>query len=142
MPKFAVREVTNSKGEKTIALSIDGDGKSHQVQILAQPEKWATFDNVALTPADINLLDPALVKISNGMNPKNKLKAVAKFQGYPTIDKVSWKKMTPIERAQHIVNLRALWSGAREVLDLIEENSAKNERNKFHLSKVDDSLSN
>lgn len=125
MPKFAVREVTNSKGEKTIALSIDGDGKSHQVQILAQPEKWATFDNVALTPADINLLEPALVKIQNGMNPKNKSKAAAQFQGYPTIDKASWKKMTPIERAQHIVNLRALWSASIEVLEVSEKSKAK-----------------
>ena len=133
MPKFAVREVTNSKGEKTIALSIDGDGKSHQVQILAQKEKWATFDNVTLTPADVNLLEPALVKIEKGAQSKSsknqstavKTTVAQKFD-YPSIDKAMWKQMTPIERAQHIVYLRALWSAAEDVNEIQDAKAEKN----------------
>lgn len=138
MPKFSVREVANSKGEKTLAMTIDGDGKSHQVQILGQPDKWATFDNVALTPADFHHVEATFKKVENGLKSKNKSSkvksnsAVQKFQGYPTIDKVSWKKMTPIERAQHIVNLRALWSASIEVLEV---NS--NAKSKFETSSLD-----
>lgn len=131
MPKFSVREVANSKGEKTLAITIEGDGKSHQVQILGQPDKWATLDSVALTPGDFHNIEATFKKLENGMKSKNKSQnvksnsAVQKFQGYPTIDKVSWKKMKPIERAQHIVNLRALWSASIEVLEVNENAKSK-----------------
>ncbi len=143
MPKFSVREVANSKGEKTVALTIDGDGgKSHQVQILGQPDKWATFDNVALTPADFHHVEATFKKVENGLKSKNKPSsnvksnsALQKFQGYPTIDKASWKKMTPIERAQHIVNLRALWSASIEVLEVSNNLKSKNKTKTSSLDK-------
>ena len=141
MPKFSVREVANSKGEKTLAITIDGDGKSHQVQILAQPDKWATFDSVALSPADFHHIEATFKKVENGLKSKSKPSkiksnsAIQKFQGYPTIDKVTWKKMTPIERAQHIVNLRALWSASIEVLEVSNNVKSKNKTETSSLDK-------
>ncbi len=139
MPKFSVREVANSKGEKTLAMTIDGDGKSHQVQILGQPDKWATFDNVTLTPADFHHVEATFKKVENGLKSKNKSakpnSAFQKFQGYPTINKASWKKLTPIERAQHIVNLRALWSASIEVLEVNDNLKSKKKTETSSLEK-------
>lgn len=138
MPQFAVGTMQNSKGEKIATLRVNGKDQLSNIQFLGEPAKFAKFDNTNLTEEDIANFDDMFAKLYFGdashrkgmgealTSPKTLKKTAAKaaapkeFSGLPKITKDSWKKMTPLQRAQFMMNMRMLWSGAQDVLDAKE----------------------
>ncbi len=136
MPQFEIGSMQNSKGEAIATLRISGKDQLSNIQFLGEPGKFVKFDNTNLTEEDIANFDDMFAKLYFGdashrkgmgdalTSPKTmkktaatKLIPTAKFSGMPKITKDMWKKMTPIQRAQFMMNMRMLWSGAQDVLD-------------------------
>lgn len=135
MPQFVVGTMLNSKGETISTLRINGKDQLANIQFLGEPNKFVKFDNTNLTQEDIANFDDMFTKLYMGdashrkgfgdalTSPKTMKTAAAKkpaptqFVGLPKITKELWQKMTPIQRAQFMMNMRMLWSGAQDVLD-------------------------
>ena len=137
MPQFIVGSSKNSKGETIATMRISGKDQLSNIQFLGEPAKFVKFDNTNLTEEDIANFDDMFAKLYFGdashrkgygdalTSPKTMKKTAAvkkvippaKFSGLPKITKDLWKKMTPIQRAQFMMNMRMLWSGAQDVLD-------------------------
>jgi hypothetical protein len=139
MPQFVVGSTQNSKGEAIATLRVNGKDQLSNLQFLGEPNKFVKFDNTNLTQEDIANFDDMFAKLYMGdashrkgygdalTSPKTMKKTTAnttakvvpptKFSGLPKITKELWQKMTPIQRAQFMMNMRMLWSGAQDVLD-------------------------
>ena len=137
MPQFVVGSQLNSKGETVATLRLNGKDQMSNLQFLGEEGKFVKFDNTNLSEEDIANFDDMFAKLyftdashRKGYgdaltSPKTMKKTVAKtvvkpetkFQGLPKITKESWKKMTPMQRAQFMVNMRMLWSASQDVLD-------------------------
>lgn len=140
MPQFEVATTQNSKGEKIATLRISGKDQMSNIQFLNEPGKFVKFDNTNLTEEDIVNFDDMFAKLyftdashRKGMgdavtSPKNAKAQPPKFSGYPKITQQMWKKMTPLERARFMVNLRMLYSSAQEVIDLKTEKKQKGKK--------------
>lgn len=134
MPEFSLKESLSSTGEKIPTLTISENGKSHTMQIFGEKAKFAKFNNVVLTENDIMLITPAMkriaasdIKIKKEFDRQIIKASTPKFSGTPTITREMWKKMSPIQRAQFMLNLRFLWSGAQDVLGAQESSNLKND---------------
>lgn len=127
MPEFSLKESVSSTGDKIPTLTISEKGKSYQMQIFGEKAKFAKFNNVVLTENDMMLITPAMkrlmasdIKIKK-THDKNIIKAnQSKFSGTPKITREMWKKLSPLERARFMMNMRLLHSGAQDVLDAKE----------------------
>jgi hypothetical protein len=124
MPEFTLKESLSSTGEKIPTLTISENGKSHTMQIFGEKAKFAKFNNVILTENDVMLITPAMkrlmasdIKIKKEHDRKLNKANNTKFSGTPKITREMWKKMTPMEHAQFMLNLRFLWAGAQDVID-------------------------
>lgn len=139
MPQFIVGSTQNSKGETIATMRISGKDQLSNIQFLGEPNKFVKFDNTNLSEEDIANFDDMFAKLYFGdashrkgygdalTSPKTMKKPAqttakkavppAKFTGLPKITKELWQKMTPIQRAQFMMNMRMLWSGAQDVLD-------------------------
>ena len=143
MPQFVVGSTLNSKGDTIATLRVNGKDQLANIQFLGEPNKFVKFDNTNLTEEDIANFDDMFAKLYMGdashrkgygdalTSPKTMKKATTKttakttakssvptkFSGLPKITKELWQKMTPIQRAQFMMNMRMLWSGAQDVLD-------------------------
>lgn len=141
MPQFEVTQAKNSQGEMVATLRITGKDQLSSIQFLGEKGKFVKFDNTNLTLEDVANFDDMFAKLYFGdashrkgmgdaytspktmkKQTKTTAKAVvpAKFSGTPKITREMWKKMTPMERAQFMMNMRMLWSGAQDVLDAKE----------------------
>lgn len=148
MPQFTVGTTLNSKGETISTLRINGKDQMANIQFLGEPNKFVKFDNTNLTEEDIANFDDMFAKLYMGdsshrkgygdplTSPKTMKKmtakavAPAKFSGLPKITKENWKKMTPLQRAEFMMNMRLLWSGAQDVLDAKEASKATGTKGK------------
>ncbi|AZZ36834.1 hypothetical protein CIK05_08535 [Bdellovibrio sp. qaytius] len=136
MPQFVVGSTQNSQGETVATLRVNGKDQLSNIQFLGEPAKFAKFDNTNLTQEDIANFDDMFAKLYMGdashrkgyegnplTSPKTISKTTAKtvapttFAGMPKITQDMWKKMTPMQRAQFMMNMRMLWSGAQDVID-------------------------
>ncbi len=127
MPEFTLKESVSSTGEKIPTLTISEKGKSYQMQIFGEKTKFAKFNNVVLTENDLMLITPAMKRIMASdikikkAHDKNLIKANSeKFSGTPKITREMWKKLSPMQRAQFMLNLRLLYSGAADVMNAKE----------------------
>lgn len=134
MPEFKVTESTSSTGEKIPTITITEKGKTYNVQIFGETTKFAKFNNVILSENDVLLFTPAMkrimasdikIKKSHDINVIKEQKK--NFSGTPKINSEMWSKMNPTQRAQFVLNLRFLWTGAQDVLRLKDEQDAKKE---------------
>lgn len=142
MPQFEVSQAKNSKGETVATLRLTGKDQLANIQFLGEKDKFVKFDNTNLSLEDVANFDDMFAKLYFGdashrkgmgdalTSPKmiKKSKTIAKvvlppptFSGMPKITQDMWKKMTPLERAQFMMNMRMLWSGAQDVLDAKEK---------------------
>jgi len=127
MPEFSLKESVSSTGEKIPTLTISEKGKSYNIQIFGENAKFAKFNNVVLTENDMMLITPAMkrlmasdIKIKKE-HDKNVIKATkSTFSGTPKITREMWKKMTSMQRAQFMMGLRLLHSGAEDVINAKE----------------------
>lgn len=142
MPQFEIAQAKNSKGESIATLRITGKDQLANIQFLGEQNKFVKFDNTNLTLEDVANFDDMFAKLYFGdashrkgmgealtspksvqkQNKATAKKAIppAKYAGLPKINQAMWKKMTPMERAQFMMNMRLLWSGAQDVLDAKE----------------------
>lgn len=127
MPEFVLKESVSSTGEKIPTLTISEKGKSYQMQIFGEKTKFAKFNNVVLSENDLMLITPAMKRIMASdikikkAHDRNLIKANSeKFSGTPKITREMWKKLSPMQRAQFMLNLRLLHSGAEDVLSAKE----------------------
>lgn len=127
MPEFTLKESVSSTGEKIPTLTISEKGKSYQMQIFGEKAKFAKFNNVVLTENDLMLITPAMKRIMASdikikkAHDKNLIKAnTQKFSATPKITREMWKKMTAMDRARFMMNMRLLYSGAEDVLNAKE----------------------
>ncbi|MES2803886.1 MAG: hypothetical protein V4654_15445 [Bdellovibrionota bacterium] len=132
MPEMTLKESVSPTGEKIPTLTISEKGKSYNMQIFGEKAKFAKFNNVVLTENDLMLITPAMKRImANDIkikkeHDKNLIKATqGKFTGTPKITREMWKKMTSMQRAQFMIGLRLLHSGAEGVLNAKETNTNK-----------------
>ena len=148
MPQFVVGSSKNSKGETIATLRINGKDQLSNLQFLGEPDKFVKFDNTNLSEEDIANFDDMFAKLyftdashRKGYgdaltSPKTMKKTTAKtvvkpettYQGLPKITKEYWKKMTPMQRAQTVMNMRLLHAGAQEVLDAKQISSKKGKK--------------
>ncbi|AZZ36835.1 hypothetical protein CIK05_08540 [Bdellovibrio sp. qaytius] len=124
MPEFSLKESLSSTGDKIPTLTISENGKSHTMQIFGEKAKFAKFNNVILTENDMMLITPAMkrlmasdIKIKKEHDRKLTKANTNKFASTPKITREMWKKMTPMEHAQFMMNMRLLYSGAQDVID-------------------------
>jgi hypothetical protein len=138
MPEITIKESVSTTGEKIPTLTMSENGKSYNIQIFGEKNKFAKFNNVVLTENDLMLITPAMKRIMASdikirkAHDKNIITPVKeKFSGTPQINREMWKKMSPTQRAEFMLNLRLLWSGAsdvleaKEALDLKKDNKSK-----------------
>lgn len=133
MPEFTLKESVSSTGEKIPTLTISEKGKSYNMQIFGEKAKFAKLNNVVLTENDLMLITPAMkrlmasdIKIKKE-HDKNLIKVKpSTFTGTPKITREMWKKMTSTQRAQFMIGLRLLHSGAEDVLNAKEAYESKN----------------
>ena len=124
MPEFTLKESVSPTGEKIPTLTISEKGKSYNIQIFGEKAKFAKFNNVVLSENDLMLLTPAMKRITASdvklkkIHDKNVIKASkSTFSGTPKITRDMWRKMTSMQRAQFMIGLRLLHSGAEDVLN-------------------------
>lgn len=132
MPEVTLKESISTSGEKIPTLTISENGKSYNIQIFGEKEKFAKFNNVVLTENDLMLIEPAIkritasdIKLKKEYDKNISAPIENKFSGTPQINREMWKKMSPMQRAQFVLNLRLLWTGARDVLEAKETQDLK-----------------
>lgn len=153
MPQFEVTENQNSKGEKVATLRITGKNQLTNIQFLGENGKFVKFDNTNLSlddVADFNTLISRLyyedashrkgmgeapnttrtLKKQSAVSTTKPTAPVSKYEGLPKITKDMWAKMTPMQRARYMVNMRLLWSGAEAVLDAANNQKTINQKGK------------
>lgn len=148
MPQFEVSQVKNSQGESIATLRISNKDQLSTIQFVGEEGKYVKFDNTYLSEDDIVNFDDMFKRLYYGdanhrkgmgeaqnsiPSSKQQSGAVAsptKFSGLPKINQQMWKKMTPMERAQFMVNMRLLWSGAEAVLDANKPQKSAKEKGK------------
>lgn len=154
MPSFEVSTTKSSKGESVPVVRLSSGGQLHNLQFFGEDGRYVKFNNTNLTEVDIvNFSDmftrlyqsDSTVRKQMGAPYKgvsySKIKkflplsspASASISGYPEITKASWKKMTQMQRAQHMVNLRTLWLAADKVLSLKESGKIKSKKKSAEL---------
>lgn len=133
MPVFEVSDVKNKFGETIPVVQIKGrQGELHQLQVNAEKENFVKFDNTKLTEEDLVNFDDMFSRLYRGdaklrrqvaqVNTSNQTLSQQKFF---QMNANRWKKMTPYERAEYIIQLRLLYSGAIEVLEKNQTTSRK-----------------
>lgn len=148
MPQFEVTENQNSKGEKIATLRISGKNQLSNIQFLGEEKKFVKFDNTNLTlddVADFNSMisrlyhedashrkgmieAPTTTRTLKKTSAKNSTTKES-FKGLPKITPTLWKKMTPEQRAQFVLNMQYLYASARRVLDA-SESATPTQKNK------------
>ncbi|MFN3454404.1 MAG: hypothetical protein ACK41T_05535 [Pseudobdellovibrio sp.] len=143
MPKFSVKELQSSSGEKIPVLVMSNQGKTYNLQLIGEQDKYIKFNNVVLSEYDVQTISPALrriaasdVKLKNEFkNSTPKIKATTKTKnttyqkvsaktgvkksisiaGFPRLSKESWVKLTPMQRAEYVMHMRLLGESAAKV---------------------------
>lgn len=131
MPMFEVSVAKNSEGVEVPTLRISKDGELVNIQINGTPEKYVKFNNTNLTEIDIINFKDMFIKLNNGdANLRKQVEKAnekansrpAQFNGYPSVSRETWVRMTPDQRAMYMLNMRRLWSDARSVLFEAQKN--------------------
>lgn len=140
MPQFDIGSVKGSDGVTYPTLRISIKGQLHNVQLFGEEAKYAKFNNTTLSETDIINFDDALVKLVAGDEKLRKeVKETEKpkiFSGFPEVNKDSWAKLSPEQRAGYVISMRLLYNDAHAVL-LAKKNKkpTKNKAKKFSLLK-------
>lgn len=145
MPEMEVTTAKGSDGLEIPVIKITQNGRMSLLQIIGEKKKWAKYNSVNLSEADlysvtdavkrieasdINIRqaaeryrqqkkakDPARLQLENDRKKQALMsKDFARFTGFPRLTPILWKKMSKEQRAKYIVNMRLLWLNARQVL--------------------------
>lgn len=152
MPEFTVNTAKGTDGSDVPNVSISYNGQLLNFQWFGEKDKFVKFQNTILSEIDIiNFSDMFSRILASDENLRRQIdvKTIAKptakptasnksarFE-YPTVTQESWKKMTPQDRANYMINLRQLWNDARTVLFEIEKNKSGRSKKNSSLDKLD-----
>lgn len=125
MPVMEITSSQNSKGEEILGIRATAGNELFNIQVVGDSNQYYKVNHIPLTEVDLinfkdtflkmYLLDAKYRKPSASTTSiSNNQKAVV--AGFPEMTKEVWKKLTPEQRAGYIIQLRSMWSEAREVL--------------------------
>ncbi len=129
MPIFDVKSSKGSDGNEVPVISFTENGKSHNVQIFGQKDKFIKFDNTTMNQASAE--NPATLfqkLIDNDKKLKNEYQQQLKKYRAPSsaskgwsnfkfsdINAKMWKAMTIEQRATFLIQMRLMYLDARKV---------------------------
>ena len=138
MPSIEVATSQGKDGEVIPVLRLSSGNQLMNIQVTSDSKQFAKVDNVSLMAEDIVNFDDMFLRLYNGDDKYRKSStkpvmatavATKKFEGYPTIDKTTWKKMSQKERAMYILNMRQVLNDSRKVLQLLNKNQKTSQTN-------------
>ncbi len=144
MPQFEVRTVKGSKGQEVPVITFTDGGKTHSVQIFGDEKNYLKFNGITVSEAESTqpskifqkLIDndsklkkqynDAVTKTAVAENrtyrTEMKPKATTKnkgrfssFNGFARVTPQMWASMSKFDRAQYLVQMRMVWTEARKV---------------------------
>lgn len=131
MPTIEVATSQGKDGQTIPVLRLSSGNQLMNIQVTGDDKQFAKVDNVSLTAEDIVNFDDMFLRLYNGDDKYRKVSTkpvvttaavTKKFDGYPTLDKTTWKKMNQKERAMYILNMRQVLNDSRKVLQLLNKN--------------------
>lgn len=140
MPQFDVGSVKGSDGQTYPTLRISQNGQLYNVQFFGEKERYAKFNNTTLTEVDLINFDDAVNRVIAGdaklrqqlePNATSKKSESKSFNGFPEINKESWVKLTPEQRAGYVISMRLLYNDAHGVLLALAKNKKTKKGKKF-----------
>jgi len=155
MPTFKTTQTKNSLGETVNNIEMALDGKTLSFQYIGEKDKFLKYKSTYLSESDVINFNQALSKMikvdpelykefnetfqSTPAEVKSAQDRVADTQyvGMPRISKETWSKMSQVDRANYLINLRSYWTDSLNVLRQIEKNEQRLRGVKAKTSKYD-----
>lgn len=143
MPKFEVVSSKTTSGEEIALIRVSQGSELLNLQWFGEPDRMLKFQNTNLSEIDVINFDDMFTRIMAGDEKyrkqvgRNSVKAKPATTKYPDITKAEWKSMSSQDKANYIVNLRALWQDAHKVLKAKDEQkkAPKSSQNFFDKNK-------
>lgn len=145
MPEVVLDQSKSTDGNDVPVMRISSQGHTQTLQFFGESKKWARFNGVTLTAADLERIEDAFKRVeasdihlkreadqflknqtlrtqknSDQVLRDSYKKDFTRFEGFPRMTPQLWKSMSRVDRAAYIVKMRLLWSNARKVLDTAE----------------------
>jgi len=143
MPVFKVVQAKNSLGETVNNIEMSLNGKVITFQYIGEQDKYLKFKNIYLTESDLININQGLTKMIKAdpdfareftgqfkSSPEDlqslmQNKERNEYQGMPKVSKETWSKMSQVDRANYLINLRSYWTDSLNVLRQIEKNEQR-----------------
>lgn len=143
MPVIKTVQTRNSLGETINNIEMTFNNKIVSFQFIGDQKRFLKYKSVYLSEADVINFDQALTKMIkvdpdlakdfslNFKSSKQEIKearnrnASRLYSGLPQISQQTWAKMSRVDRAHYILNMRAYWTDSLKVLRQIEKNEQR-----------------